>query len=112
MTRPTRTYTLVAADGKPYASTEKGTIGGHRGTKVFGRLDCPTALRSIARGGYARRRVFFADVATAVEAGYRPCAACMPEAYRGWKVQPPRGELRPSGRPEPGGEGVAEPHGI
>jgi methylphosphotriester-DNA--protein-cysteine methyltransferase len=32
-----------------------------------------------------RHRVFFADEATAVAAGYRPCHACMPEAYLSWK---------------------------
>jgi methylphosphotriester-DNA--protein-cysteine methyltransferase len=38
-----------------------------------------------------RHRVFFADEATAIAAGYRPCARCMPEAYRLWKarVTPP-----------------------
>jgi hypothetical protein len=82
MRGPARAYTLLGADGEPHASAEKGTIGGHRGTKIFGRLDCPAALRAIARGGYARHRVFFADVPTAVEARYRPCAACMPGAYR------------------------------
>ncbi|MHB8431221.1 MAG: Ada metal-binding domain-containing protein, partial [Acidimicrobiales bacterium] len=30
-------------------------------------------------------RVFFADTKTAREAGYRPCAVCMPDAYREWK---------------------------
>ena len=83
-----KTYTLIGADGKPYSSDEKGTIGGHRGTKIFGRLDCPTALRAIARGGYVRHRVFFADTETARKAGYRPCAVCMPDAYREWKDGP------------------------
>jgi methylphosphotriester-DNA--protein-cysteine methyltransferase len=82
------TYALIAADGRPYSSVEKGTIGGHRGTKIFGRLDCPAALRAIARGGYIRHRVFFAETATARKAGYRPCAVCMPDAYREWKHSP------------------------
>ena len=30
-------------------------------------------------------RVFFADEATAVAAGYRPCARCLPEPYRDWR---------------------------
>ena len=38
-----------------------GTLGGHRATKIFGRLDCPAALRAIARGGYVSQRVFFFD---------------------------------------------------
>jgi Metal binding domain of Ada len=78
-------YTLVGADGKPYTSAEKGTLGGHTRTKIFGRLDCRAALRAIARGGYVRYRVFFADSATATRAGYRPCADCMPAAYLAWK---------------------------
>jgi methylphosphotriester-DNA--protein-cysteine methyltransferase len=79
------TYTLIGPKGLPYASTKKGTIGGHRRTKVFGRLDCSAALRAIDRGGYTRNRVFFADMVTAVKAGYRPCAVCMPDLYRAWK---------------------------
>jgi methylphosphotriester-DNA--protein-cysteine methyltransferase len=60
-------------------------LGGHRGTRVYGRLDCPAALRAIARGGYVKHRVFFLDERTARAAGYRPCAICMPEKYRAWK---------------------------
>jgi methylphosphotriester-DNA--protein-cysteine methyltransferase len=79
-------YTLVGPDGRPYASEVKGQWGGHRRTRVYGRLDCPSALRAIAAGGYRRHRVFFADEATAVAAGYRPCAACCPDRYRAWKA--------------------------
>ena len=43
-------------------------------------------------GYYVRHRVFFADEATAVAAGYRPCAICMPEAYRAWKAAEIQGE--------------------
>jgi methylphosphotriester-DNA--protein-cysteine methyltransferase len=87
MAQPAKTYTLIAADGKPRPSAEKGTIGGHRGTRIFGRLDCPAALRAIAGGGYVNQRVFFADAATATLAGYRPCAVCMPDAYQAWKAE-------------------------
>jgi methylphosphotriester-DNA--protein-cysteine methyltransferase len=31
--------------------------------------------------------VFFADEATAIAAGYRPCATCLPEAYEQWKAK-------------------------
>ena len=79
------TYTLTGADGVPYQSTTPGTLGGHRGSRLYGRLDCPTALHALARGGYARHRVFFADEATAIAAGYRPCAACLPDKYQAWK---------------------------
>ncbi|HEY1290443.1 MAG TPA: Ada metal-binding domain-containing protein [Burkholderiales bacterium] len=78
-------WTLIGADGKPYASARPGTLGGHRGTRIYGRLDCAAALRAIARGGYLKRRVFFLDERTARAAGYRPCAVCMPEKYRAWK---------------------------
>jgi methylphosphotriester-DNA--protein-cysteine methyltransferase len=64
----------------------RGTVGGHRGTKIYGRLDCPSALRAIANGGYVKYRVFFTTEANAVAAGYRPCAVCMPEKYRTWKA--------------------------
>jgi methylphosphotriester-DNA--protein-cysteine methyltransferase len=64
----------------------RGTVGGHRGTKIYGRLDCPSALRAIANGGYVKYRVFFTTEADAVAAGYRPCAVCMPEKYREWKA--------------------------
>lgn len=71
-------FTLIGADGTSYAGATPGTLGGHRRTKVYGRLDCPSALRWIARGQYVSHRVFFADAATARAAGYRPCRACRP----------------------------------
>jgi methylphosphotriester-DNA--protein-cysteine methyltransferase len=37
-------------------------------------------------GGYIANRVFFADEQASVAAGYRPCAACLPAAYKQWKV--------------------------
>lgn len=80
-------YHLIGKDGKPYDSETPGTLGGHRKLKIYGRLDCPSALRYIARGQYVAHRVFFADEETAIAAGYRPCAKCMPEAYRRWKEQ-------------------------
>jgi methylphosphotriester-DNA--protein-cysteine methyltransferase len=86
MSGDARTYMLQSADGKPYQSAVKGQWGGHRGAKIYGRLHCPRALRAIARGGYARYRVFFADEATAIAAGYRPCASCCPDRYREWKA--------------------------
>ncbi|MEV0669199.1 Ada metal-binding domain-containing protein [Mycobacterium sp. NPDC050441] len=85
MTSKVKWYTLIGADGRPYRSAAPGALGGHRGSKLYGRLDCPSALRTLAAGGYVRSRVFFADEATAVAAGYRPCAACLPHDYRAWK---------------------------
>ncbi|HYQ65505.1 Ada metal-binding domain-containing protein [Actinophytocola sp.] len=84
------TYTLVGPDGVPFESASPGTLGGHRRGRLYGRLDCPSALRAIAGGGYVRHRVFFADEATAVAAGYRPCAVCLPERYRAWREAGPR----------------------
>jgi len=33
---------------------------------LYGRLDCASALRALAKGGYARHRVFFADEGAAI----------------------------------------------
>jgi methylphosphotriester-DNA--protein-cysteine methyltransferase len=79
------TRALVGADAHAYASARRGTLGGHRRGRIYGRLDCPSALRAIARGGYVGQRVFFADEAAAAGAGYRPCAVCMPDAYASWR---------------------------
>jgi len=105
-----RTYTLIGTDGRPYASTTPGTLGGHRANRVYGRLDCPGALRWIARGHYVDQRVFFADEPAAIAAGYRPCARCMPDEYRDWKdrrdvmlhtvVETPIGPLLLGGDPD------------
>jgi methylphosphotriester-DNA--protein-cysteine methyltransferase len=80
-----KTYTLLGADGVPYTSTTPGLLGGHSRTRVYGRLDCPVALSLLRRGFVPRHRVFFADEATAIAAGYRPCGACMRAEYRAWK---------------------------
>jgi hypothetical protein len=80
-----RTWTLIGRDGRPYESDVPGALGGHRRTRIYGRLDCAGAVRAIARGGYVQNRVFFLDEESAVAAGYRPCARCMPEEYRRWK---------------------------
>ena len=83
----TKTYKLVDENGKPYLSQTPGTIGGYKKRKIYGRLDCPSALRHIAKGEYVKHRVFFADEATAIKAGYRPCGICMKEAYKVWKAE-------------------------
>lgn len=80
-----KTYTLLGADRKPYESATPGRFGGHSGGRIYGRMDCPAALRAIAKGGYVKNRVFFADEATALAAGFRPCGACLPEKYAAWK---------------------------
>ena len=78
-------YRLVGRDAAEVLSETPGTLGGHRRSRIYGRLDCPGALRWIARGHYVRHRVFFADEATAIAAGYRPCGQCLPERYAEWK---------------------------
>jgi len=87
MTTDPTTYTLLDAHGRPYQSATPGRLGGHRRNKLYGRLDCPSALRALAAGHYVAHRVFFADEQTAIAAGYRPCAVCLPQAYRQWKAR-------------------------
>ncbi|WP_433205859.1 Ada metal-binding domain-containing protein [Nocardia sp. CA-107356] len=79
-------YILTDANDRPYPSPAPGRYGGHRRGKLYGRLDCPSALRALARGHYRAHRVFFADEETAIAAGYRPCAVCLPAAYSAWKA--------------------------
>jgi methylphosphotriester-DNA--protein-cysteine methyltransferase len=83
-------WTLLGPDRKPCASRRPGTLGGHRGTRIFGRLDCPAALRAIARGGYVAHRIFFLNERHARAAGYRPCGVCLPTKYRAWKSRKKR----------------------
>lgn len=75
----------MGPDRRLYPSPTPGVFGGHRRARIYGKLDCPAALRAIVRGQYVKYRVFFADERTAVAAGYRPCAACLPEAYARWR---------------------------
>jgi methylphosphotriester-DNA--protein-cysteine methyltransferase len=83
-----RSWKLIGADGKPYLASAPGTLGGHRKTRIYGRLDCRAALQAIARAGYVAHRVFFAAGSDARAAGYRPCAVCMPAEYARWKSRP------------------------
>ncbi len=83
----TKTYKLMDENGNIYVSEQPGTLGGYKKRKIYGRLDCPSALRHIAKGEYVKHRVFFADEETAIKAGYRPCGICMKEAYKVWKAE-------------------------
>lgn len=79
-------YRLVGPDGRLHGSAVPGSLGGNRRARIYGRLDCPSARRALARGGgYAPHRVFFADEATAIKAGYRPCWLCCRPQYIVWK---------------------------
>jgi methylphosphotriester-DNA--protein-cysteine methyltransferase len=80
------TFRLVGSDGREVSSPVRGTLGGHRKSRIYGRLDCRAALAAIERGGYVAHRVFFIDEATAIAAGYRPCAVCLPGQYARWKL--------------------------
>jgi len=80
-------YTLIGEDGEPYQSEEKGTFGGNKALKIYGRLDCPSALKWIEKGHYVENRVFFKDKETAKEAGYRPCGHCMKKEHQQWKSE-------------------------
>lgn len=81
-----RVYRLLTPGGV-VESARPGTLGGNRAAKIYGRLDCPSAKRALARGGYATSRVFFADEATAIACGYRPCVRCLPQQYASWKAE-------------------------
>ena len=86
----TKKYKLLGADGQFYFSEEKGTLGGNfikKNDKIYGRLDCPAALRALKKPNstYPKYRVFFKDEETAIAAGYRPCGTCMREKYLEWK---------------------------
>ena len=78
-------YRLIDVDGKVYLSDMPGTLGGNKSTHIYGRLDCSIALTHIAKGGYLKNRVFFANEYGAKAAGYRPCANCMKLEYRIWE---------------------------
>lgn len=85
MSAASKTYRLLAPDGSMYESLVPGTLGGNSRLKIYGRLDCKSALRYVAGGTYQPHRVFFADEREAILAGYRPCGNCMRSEYAAWK---------------------------
>lgn len=82
-------YRLIGPDGKEYISEQPGTLGGNSKDRIYGRLDCGSALSTIRRypGVFERHRVFFRNREDAIAAGYRPCGNCLRAEYREWKVQ-------------------------
>lgn len=78
-------YKLLDKNGNIYLSETKGTLGGHKKLKIYGKLNCPSAHKHIANGQYVQHRVFFANEKTALAAGYRPCGICMRSEYLRWK---------------------------
>jgi hypothetical protein len=84
---PARTFKLLGPAG-PYRSEKPGELGGNGKGKLYGRLECSSARRAVAAGPYyAQHRVFFADEATAIACGYRPCWNCMRAEYKAWKAR-------------------------
>ncbi len=83
-------YKLLDANGQEYLSETPGEFGGNRKLKIYGRLDCPSALSSIRRfpGSYEKSRVFFKDEKTALAAGYRPCGNCLRDKYHEYMNNP------------------------
>lgn len=89
-------YRLLNAQGQEYLSPTKGAFGGHRGTKRYGLMNCPAARRALAAptaATYKKNRVFFADEATALAAGYQPCGRCLPKEREIWKTAQQSREL-------------------
>lgn len=56
------------------------SFGGHKKLKIYGLLSCPSGKQM-----KDMNRVFFKTETDAVNAGFRPCAHCMPFAYKKWK---------------------------
>ncbi|KYG09086.1 hypothetical protein BE21_20035 [Sorangium cellulosum] len=85
--KPCKVYWLLDPDGQKYESASPGTLGGNAKDKIYGRLDCGSALAAIRKYGdsYTKHRVFFADEEVAVAAGYRPCGNCMRNQFIAWK---------------------------
>ena len=82
-------YKLMGPDKKFYLSPTPGLYGGYNGKdKIYGALNCPSALKWIAKGFYVDKRVFFKDEVDALRAGFRPCAVCQKEKYLKWKENP------------------------
>jgi len=78
-------YKLLDENGKRYFSKIPGTIGGHKKLKIYGKMDCPSAISWIEKGHYIDKRVFFLDEEVAIHNGYRPCSKCMKKEYLIWK---------------------------
>lgn len=76
-------YHLTGPDGQEYETTERGTVYDYKSTKIYGCRDCKVPIPYLERGTY--KTVFFKDEETAVKAGFRPCAKCLPKKYDKWK---------------------------
>lgn len=83
-------YKLIDTNGEIYLSETPGIFGGNKKLKIYGQLDCYSALYTIKRfsGSYKKSLVFFADENVAFVAGYRPSGNCLREKYREYMVDP------------------------
>ena len=77
-------YRLLTLDGI-VLSKIPGTLGGNKKLKIYGQLDCKSALSWIGKGYYISNRVFFENEEVAKQLGYRPCGVCMKKEYKKWK---------------------------
>ncbi|MCD7905999.1 MAG: metal-binding protein [Clostridiales bacterium] len=83
-------YKLLDKDGNQYLSETPGEYGGNGKLKIYGKLNCWSALSAIKKypGSYEKHRVFFADEKTALAAGYRPCGNCLKAKYKEYMADP------------------------
>lgn len=79
-------YKLLTPEGITISKIP-GTLGGHKKLKIYGKLDCPSALNYIKKGHYVNNRVFFKNEEIAIQTGYRPCGKCMKKEYKQWKLK-------------------------
>ena len=78
-------YRLIGPDGREVLSKSRARSAGTAATRSTDGSTAADAAQWIAKGHYVKQRVFFADEATAIAAGYRPCANCMPVEYAAWR---------------------------
>ena len=82
---PGMTFKLIDSEGQSYESRDaRHARRPPRQPRLRQRSTARAPQRWIAKGHYVSQRVFFADEETAIAAGYRPCANCMPASYARW----------------------------
>lgn len=60
-----------------------GTVkmAGYKKNKIYGLLHCKAGKRM-----NKENRVFFLNEQEAIDQGYRPCGACLPQQHKKWKA--------------------------
>ena len=71
---------IADADLRALIKSGQIRLAGNARLKIYGRLDCATGKRM-----RRENRVFFADEAVALAAGYHPCGSCLRADYLRWK---------------------------